>query len=70
MHPDDIQLAREEIAKARTDVGYGPMLPMPFALLKHAIETIEWQRASLEAIKAAGSKGQARRIATQALRYE
>ena len=70
MHPDDIQLAREEIAKAKVDTECGSGLPMPMALLKDAIGTIERQRHALEAIKTAGSKGQARRIATQALRHE
>jgi hypothetical protein len=65
MHPEDIQLAREEIAKA---TGSGAYMPMPFALLRDAIETIERQRWHLEEIKGCRDAAKARELAKLALK--
>ena len=66
MHPEDVQLAREEIAKATGDGAY---MPMPFALLRDAIETIERQRWYLEEIQNCRNNAEARRLAKLALGY-
>ena len=64
MHPEDIQLAREEIAKALDNEAY---MPMAIALLRDAIATIERQRWHLEEIKVCRDAAKARELAKLAL---
>jgi hypothetical protein len=64
MHPQDIQLARVEIKKATANDSY---MPMPIALLKDAIGTIERQRWYLEEIRRCNDAKAARNLAKMAL---
>lgn len=41
MNADDIQFAKQQIARATLDTPYGKGLTVPWSLLKNAIETIE-----------------------------